>query len=226
MDLVWLHREVLIAGPQTRYTQRPDRFPLLAIGVRFFPGAAPSLLRLPASDFIDGHVPLASVDARLAGDLSSRVEHAGDLREAFAAFTASLIRRVEEWPAPDPAVSAAAVLLNRPDATVAEVAGDIYVSERHLRRRFTERIGYGPKTFQRVRRFQRLADLLETSPIGLARAAVSAGYADQAHLSRDCRQLAGVTPVQLVEWLERPHRTWSWEQALVAPAGAQTLPRQ
>jgi AraC-like DNA-binding protein len=37
----------------------------------------------------------------------------------------------------------------------------------------------------------------------LAELAVAAGYADQSHLSRDCRALTGRTPRQLVEVLPR-----------------------
>jgi AraC-like DNA-binding protein len=36
---------------------------------------------------------------------------------------------------------------------------------------------------------------------GLARYAVAAGYADQAHLTRECRELSGFTPVQVVQSL-------------------------
>jgi len=33
----------------------------------------------------------------------------------------------------------------------------------------------------------------------LARAALDAGYADQAHLTRDCARLSGLTPSRLAE---------------------------
>lgn len=52
-------------------------------------------------------------------------------------------------------------------------------------------------------RFQRLKNILETSPVDLAWAATSAGYADQAHLTRDCRSLTGLTPRELLAWLQR-----------------------
>ncbi|WP_244211094.1 helix-turn-helix domain-containing protein [Amycolatopsis kentuckyensis] len=67
------------------------------------------------------------------------------------------------------------------------------MSERRLRRRFVQAVGYGPATYLRVSRFQR-AVALAPHVCGLAALAAAAGYADQAHLSRECRALTGLTP--------------------------------
>jgi transcriptional regulator GlxA family with amidase domain len=83
-----------------------------------------------------------------------------------------------------------------PDVAAARVedpAGPNTVSERRLRRRFVQAVGYGPATYLRVTRFQRAVALASRVP-GLAALAAAAGYADQAHLSRDCRALTGLTP--------------------------------
>jgi AraC-like DNA-binding protein len=50
-------------------------------------------------------------------------------------------------------------------------------------------------------RFQRVLRQLRREDAGLARAAANAGYADQAHLSRESRRLAGLSPRQLVSWM-------------------------
>ncbi|WP_410617487.1 helix-turn-helix domain-containing protein [Amycolatopsis sp. lyj-109] len=67
------------------------------------------------------------------------------------------------------------------------------VSERRPRRRFVHAVGYGPATYLRVSRFQR-AVALAPRVGGPAALAAAAGYADQAHLGRDCRALTGLTP--------------------------------
>jgi transcriptional regulator GlxA family with amidase domain len=72
------------------------------------------------------------------------------------------------------------------------------VSERHLRRRATEALGYGPKTFARIVRFQRALALLRRADRSLSTVAAEAGYADQAHLTRDVTELAGETPGAIV----------------------------
>jgi transcriptional regulator GlxA family with amidase domain len=101
----------------------------------------------------------------------------------------------------DGAVAEATSMLDDSAASVADVSSRVYVSERQLRRRFAERVGYGPKTLHRVLRFQRLVSILGEPGTELARAAVTAGYADQAHLTRECRELSGLTPAELAGWL-------------------------
>ncbi|MBE1502749.1 hypothetical protein H4696_009849 [Amycolatopsis lexingtonensis] len=71
--------------------------------------------------------------------------------------------------------------------------GSSSIGERRLRHRFVQAVGYGPATYLRVSRFQRAIALAPHAP-NLAALAASAGYADQAHLSRDCRALTGLTP--------------------------------
>jgi AraC-like DNA-binding protein len=54
-------------------------------------------------------------------------------------------------------------------------------------------VGYGPKRLGRVLRLRRALALARAGE-ELAAAAFCTGYTDQAHLSRDCRELAGVPP--------------------------------
>jgi AraC-like DNA-binding protein len=97
-------------------------------------------------------------------------------------------------------VRAAVRLLDVPGVAVEQVAQQVGFSERELLRRFRASVGYGPKTLQRVLRFQRVLAGLnggQAPDETLARFALSAGYSDQAHMTRETRQLAGATPAQL-----------------------------
>jgi transcriptional regulator GlxA family with amidase domain len=79
------------------------------------------------------------------------------------------------------------------------VAKSIGVSGRHLHRSFMASVGCGPKLFQRILRFQRLLTLAKAdSSAPLGHVALSAGYADQAHMTRDVGEFAGVTPSALL----------------------------
>jgi len=74
------------------------------------------------------------------------------------------------------------------------------MSARTVRRRALEAFGYGPKTLQRILRFQGFlrAARATASTKSLAELATAGGYADQAHLSREARQLAGMTPATIL----------------------------
>lgn len=199
MDLVWITGlGTLVAGPQSRHTIRPVGAPLLAVGARFRPGVAPQLLRLRASELVDRHVPLDAVLPGLAARLDARLAEAGD---PLAVLQQELMRSLADLGEPDPVVRAATTLLANTAAGVAEVADRVHVSERQLQRRFAQRVGYGPKTFQRIARFQRAVRQLAREDTRVAGAAAWAGYADQAHLTRETRRLAGLSPRELVSWM-------------------------
>jgi transcriptional regulator GlxA family with amidase domain len=102
---------------------------------------------------------------------------------------------------PDPAVEkvVAALAARVPEVRVSALARWIGLSERQLLRRCTAALGYGPKTLDRIFRFQRFRSLALRRPqLGLAELAAAAGYADQPHLTRECVRLTGDTPTGFV----------------------------
>jgi AraC-like DNA-binding protein len=73
------------------------------------------------------------------------------------------------------------------------------LSERQLERLFAEQVGIPPRTYLKISRFQRVVSLftqrqlLDARP-ALLPLALEAGYYDQSHFIRDCKQLTGLTP--------------------------------
>jgi AraC-like DNA-binding protein len=201
VDVVWIgDGRILLAGPQTRALPRPLRAPFLAVGARFHPGVGPSLLGLPAHELVDAHTPLEAIDTTGARTLAHRLGALDEPDEAVGSLTAALARLAARREAVDPLVQSAARLLERSAVTVREVAHEVALSERQLQRRFLQSVGYGPKTLQRVLRLQRLLAELGRDggqSSGLARLAATVGYADQAHMTREARELSGLTPVQI-----------------------------
>ena len=80
---------------------------------------------------------------------------------------------------------------------------ELSVSARTLRRRCEEAFGYGPKTIERILRFQRFVNLVRSSTgMRLGDGAIAAGYADQAHLSREVRRLSNLSPKALIDQIK------------------------
>jgi transcriptional regulator GlxA family with amidase domain len=78
-----------------------------------------------------------------------------------------------------------------------DIASDIGWSRKHLARRFTNEVGLAPKTLALMLRFHRACGLARTGALaGWAAIAVEAGYADQAHLTRDFTLTIGVSPAR------------------------------
>ncbi|MET7968966.1 helix-turn-helix domain-containing protein [Micromonospora sp. NPDC005305] len=82
-------------------------------------------------------------------------------------------------------------------ATVAATAAEVGLGARALHRRSRLLFGYGPKTLARILRMRRALDLAGGGT-PLAEVAALAGYADQAHLTREVTELAGVPPTRLL----------------------------
>jgi AraC-like DNA-binding protein len=78
------------------------------------------------------------------------------------------------------------------------LAKSLYVSERHLRRLFLDRVGVSPSSYLRLSRFVRSMHLLDGRG-SLTDVAHGAGYYDQAHFCRDFKVLGGITPSQYRE---------------------------
>jgi AraC-like DNA-binding protein len=77
------------------------------------------------------------------------------------------------------------------------------VSERSLRRQCHAAFGYGPKTLDRILRFQRFLRLARRpGEARLSLLAHEAGYADQAHLTREVQRLSGQSPSMILRQVE------------------------
>lgn len=168
-----------------------------AVGIRFCPGEAARLFPEAPHELTDGEATLADVwgsaSDRLEDTLASTLSCMRDLKVGAHRLDSILLRRLAQSAAPvDLRVRAATKALAR-GVSVREVAQAVGLSERQLARRFEARVGIAPKMFGRVMRLQQAVAALSAGDI-LSSAAARAGYADQAHLTRDVRALAGVTP--------------------------------
>ncbi|MEU2117230.1 helix-turn-helix domain-containing protein [Streptomyces sp. NPDC016459] len=188
MDLIWADGHLLVAGPDTR-AYVPTETAARYAGIRFAPGDAPAFLGVPAHELRDRRVALGELwGGARARRLGERITEAPD---PAAALDALVRRRAAAVPAPDPLLRAVAARLAA-GRTVAETAEAVGLGARQLHRRSLTAFGYGPKTLARVLRLQRaLALVLCDTPY--AEAALRAGYADQGHLARETRALAGTT---------------------------------
>ena len=194
-DLIWQQGAgAFVAGPDTGPAPAVLPAGSVLVGVRLRPGAGGPALRIPLAELRDQRVDLNQVlggsAQRLPGDLSPGM--------ALGRLIDMTARLVAEGP-PDPLVRQAARLLTTSRDRTAELARDLGVSERQLRRRCLDAVGYGPKTLHRILRFRRFIARIDAAGgrADLSRVAAEAGYADQAHLTRESVRLGGLPPAAL-----------------------------
>lgn len=190
MDLIDLDGDLVVAGPDTQAHISHQRLPV-ASGIRFRPGALPRLLSIPANELRGERVPLRSVRPEITG---------GSLTGVVSQL---LVREPTSETAPwDSAQLAHVTRRFAAGAAVAAVADEIGLSPRNLQRRSTRIYGYSPATLRRILRFRRAVRLLRGG-MPAAETAALLGYSDQSHLSRQVRELAGVSAGQLVSTANR-----------------------
>jgi AraC-like DNA-binding protein len=173
------------------------------VAVRLYPEWSARILDLHPGEHGNAIVDLASVTSAFGEALPDRL---GETRSAFEALHI-LLAAFEDvsstLPQPsgaDGVACQASALLRRtggrlPMERLAEYVG---VTTRHLRRVFIRRVGASPKAVARTLRFHSvlLAADRTTDP-DWSDLAVQFGYADQAHMIREFRDLTQMTPATL-----------------------------
>jgi AraC-like DNA-binding protein len=186
-----------LRGPQLRPEERRFTASTTMIGVRLRPGVTFLLTGMAAHSLVDCRIgltrcppfrALSSVDPsrhssaqcidELERFLLARLENA-----SVHAVVARALREIEQ---------------EHGCLRVEDVAARCGVSARHLHRLMRIRVGYGPKRYATIVRFQTTLGQMQHS-LGRSGASLASetGYFDQAHLTADVTRFAGSTPGHL-----------------------------
>jgi AraC-like DNA-binding protein len=176
------------------------------VGVRFQPGTAPPLPTV-LDDLVDQRLGLAELWGSTADRLVETLAGAGTPERALMLLQTHLVQEFRSTVQVDPLVGEAVqALMPWHPVSIDTLATHLALSASQLRRRCLQAVGMSPKVLQRTLRFQGFLALAQAGvrasgrrgADGMAGLAVDAGYADQAHLSRECLRLTGLTPRQLL----------------------------
>ncbi|MEU8364131.1 DUF6597 domain-containing transcriptional factor [Nonomuraea sp. NPDC048882] len=194
-----------LLGPLTRPAREVIPAGTTLVGVRFHPGTAPPL---PAAldELVDQQLSLADLWGHTADRLVEGMARETSPERALLYLQAQLLNefRADRL---DPLVrEAVRGLMPWQPVSIDSLASELALSSSQLRRRCLQAVGITPKVLQRTLRFQGFLALAQAGAApsgrrgtdGTAGLAIDAGYADQAHLSRECLRLTGLTPTQLL----------------------------
>jgi AraC-like DNA-binding protein len=170
------------------------------MGVQFRAGGAFPFFKQPSCDFENAHLSLEDIwPAAEAERLHQRLVQAPTPEDKFEILQNALIAKAPRAFAHDPVVAEALPRMARAPhrVTVAQLAANAGVSHKRFIKLFTDAVGFTPKLYLRVTRFQRvIARIHEMPQVDWGDVVERHGYFDQSHFIRDFRQFSGLTPTE------------------------------
>ncbi|MER6811033.1 helix-turn-helix domain-containing protein [Spirillospora sp. NPDC000708] len=185
--------DLRVVGPRSRASYNPGKNLPMCVRARLRPGAARTLLGVPAGELRDRAVPLTDLWGDRAARLEARLNELTGPDAILRAVEHTLLDGLRDGAdARDLLLREAVESLSTTGERVAALARRLSVSERHLRDLFTDRVGLPPKRFARIQRVRTV--LARAGSAQWAGLASDTGYYDQSHMTADFHALMGVSP--------------------------------
>jgi AraC-like DNA-binding protein len=203
VDLLFINQDPPVAvGPWTKPFAVSFSAGTRILGARLHPGRAPGLLGLPAVELLNQSAQLRALSGAIRNDRFDRVRETESALQVSALGEALLADRKHFTPYDRTVAEGIRWMARNPQSKVEQLCQVLGISPRQLHRRFSAAVGYGPKTFQSVLRFQRLLKIAGQRKRSLVDLAACAGYSDQAHMTREVRRFADEPPTSLMQSAE------------------------
>ncbi len=201
-DIIWSERGLYVVGPDRTAAFPPLQQGTTIIGIRFQAGAAAAWLNLSLAEITGETVAISDLWGASGTELQQRLFEAPTIAEKLSLLQAVLQQRACGVTTPSLDMRRTFDHLARErgtgEDTIRNLSRALGYEERTFRRHCVDHFGYGPKTLDRILRFQRLLLIFRSSRHeALSILAFEAGYADQAHMTREVRMLTGLSPADI-----------------------------
>jgi AraC-like DNA-binding protein len=165
------------------------------IGIHFHAGGFAPFVRNRADDFSNRSLPLDDLWSNSAATLRDALREIEDVAERFLFLERHLLRILRDPQPQHPAVEYALKEFGRDSrvGTIEDVSRNLGWSARRFSQVFREQVGFSPKVWCRIRRFQRVVRRLHAGDeIRWAELALDCGYYDQSHFANEFRAFSGI----------------------------------
>jgi AraC-like DNA-binding protein len=186
-----------LCGISDGYSELTTNRGFAVLGVIFNIPAARQILQIPLSEVRNSSLSLDDWLGLQGRDLTEQMNLANSNRTRVGILESFFIDRLTEPTLDQSRIAAAMRLISRTRGLVslADLADQACIGERHLQRLFMAYAGTTPKQFCRIIRLNRAISLAKKNPgNSFTRTAIEAGYYDQAHFNKEFREMTGFTP--------------------------------
>ncbi len=163
-------------------------------GVFLQPYAIPILFGIPTAEITDELPDLSDLLGQEGEVISERMLKAKTNEERVTIINRFFFQRLASFDRPE--IVHAVHLINQSDGLVdvKDMAENSCLSQRQFERKFKEHVGFSPKTYTRIVRFNALLWKYDFKAKSLTQIAYDFGFYDQAHFIQDFKKFSGFCP--------------------------------
>lgn len=196
----------ILCGPHSRFVVVDAAELRDTMGVQFKPGGAFPFFKLPMGELENAHLSLSDLWGADGHNLRERLLEAPTPAAKFGLLEDSLRRRIARPLDPHPAVRFALGCFHRePEEPISKVTERLGYSDRHFIQSFSDRVGFTPKRYCRLLRFQKALSMSFAQPqLDWTSIAIDCGYFDQSHFIHDFSSFSGLTPTAYLAQRAQP----------------------
>jgi transcriptional regulator GlxA family with amidase domain len=166
-------------------------------GIRFRPAAITAFTRVPVHEFTDRHIDISLPETVFDRYFYESLQENRTVESMVNQTDNYLISKRPFLYQPEKQTLRAVdlIYLTKGKISLADLASDVCLCQRHFERKFKSAVGISPKTFAKVIRFKNALHCLNNSRDNdLLSVAIACGYYDHTHLIRDFKILSGEVP--------------------------------
>lgn len=196
---------ILWTSPLLRRKQPNFLADCVYFGVRFYPEQGLFKLKGPMKELLDRQIPLFDVLA-LERSLVERIGTAESFQERIRIFEQDLNLARDDLELDQKIVtySIEKIYLSGGNLNLSELSGEVGYTLQYIRKKFEKYIGFSPKQFCQVVKFQNSLDRIlgvSDGDFDFADITLESGFYDQPHFIRGFKKFASLTPKQYVDYL-------------------------
>lgn len=188
---------MFVVGNMTHFSLAATAWRFDLLGIRFKPGGMYPFLNQPLFYLTDRIVEGNVLGTHLGDRLYDRIADLKSDQERIETLQTALLWRLRQFSDHDRIIdfSVRQILSHEGTTRIDQLARRCGISQRQLERKFKVRVGLSPKQLSQIVRFRHAQLAVKHNPtMSLLNLAYDFGYFDHAHLTRDFRRFAGITP--------------------------------
>jgi len=171
-------------------------------GIRLYPYALEPLLRVASTELVN---EVHSLSPLIHQDLIDQVSEAKDTKERVEKVSQYLTRKLMIYKTSTIEHVIHHLIETEGQASIAELQNITGLSERQFERKFKSVIGFTPKHYSRIIRFQHTKKKFIARPrVSFADLAYQSNYADQSHFIREFKEFSGMSVTDYFNLVNKP----------------------